>query len=469
MEPWQEKLRALLPRFRSGRVAEDKRKIGIPKHATQYGDRTESERLQLVIGLDFGTAFTKVVIAERRRAYAVPFNDHSERGNPYLLPDVLTVNEDGHVQLGHVAGGRQFSNLKMPILRGDATPEDLGVVTAYLALVLQEARSWFMNKHQGAYSRFSLDWNINIGLPSVHYQNNVLVDTYRGLVQAAWVASTQAGAVTLAQDNHSDGDGQELPEHAVGAFPEFAAQINGYVRSAMRRSDLHMLMDVGAGTVDMAVFNVHQKEGDDVFPIFSSRVKSLGVRMLQQHRIQELNKQLDPVSLDGASDAQVRKALRVTSRILKEVDQPFRSQIAWQARDVVKLAKLKYPGSARWQDGVTFFLCGGGAKVDFYKQLVQQMDNTGIPCPLDRLSILTPDRLEAPGISRDEYDRLSVAYGLSFDQFEIGEITPANQIENIDNSDASELVGGAICSACKGTGGAMANSCRRCGGSGWIP
>jgi hypothetical protein len=41
----------------------------------------------------------------------------------------------------------------------------------------------------------------------------------------------------------------------------------------------------------------------------------------------------------------------------------------------------------------------------------------------------------APRLNPDEYDRLSVAYGLSFDAFDIGQIIKSNEISDIDNDD----------------------------------
>ena len=39
--------------------------------------KDNSRRIRMVIGLDFGTSFSKVVIGESRVRYAVPFYDHT--------------------------------------------------------------------------------------------------------------------------------------------------------------------------------------------------------------------------------------------------------------------------------------------------------------------------------------------------------------------------------------------------------
>lgn len=442
----------------------------VPAHCTQYpGTADGNERIQLVIGLDFGTAYTKVVVGERRRAYAVPFTGVSHQSNPYLLPGVLTVADDGRAKLGTEGSGRQASDLKMRILDGDTGDETLSLTVAFLALALRHARGWFLNTYRNTYEHYFIDWNVNVGLPTAHYQSEALVNFYQQLVKSAWHASTRPGPVNLelACDSFAD-DENALPEHAIGTFPEFAAQINGYVRSPMRRSDVHLLMDVGAGTVDVAAFNVHQNDDDDVFPILGSRVEQLGARVLDEHRAKHGSQLGRHHDAENATDAEVCAQLGITTDELRDIDLPIRSAVLNQVREVVRMAKRKYPKSPHWTTGVPFFLCGGGARVGLYKKLAERMVHDSAPCPLVKLGIPVPERLVAGEIGADEYDRLSVAYGLSFDQFEIGQIVPTEQIEDLEGQPRPIEGSGIQCIACNGTGGMMANSCTVCGGSGWL-
>lgn len=477
MESWKEKLIAKFASKPQSKTlaAESANAIQpkVPAYCTQYpGPIDGRETIQLVIGLDFGTAYTKVVIGERRRAYAVPFPELCHNGNPYLLPGVLTVAEDGRVRLGANDSGRRVSNLKMRILDGDTGDETLSIAVSFIALVLQHARGWFMNTHRQTYERYNLDWNVNVGLPTAHYQDEPLADFYRQIVMAAWHASTRTEPLDIdaACNSFADDEGV-LAQHAVGTFPEFAAQINGYVRSPMRRSDLHLLMDVGAGTVDVAMFNVHQKDGDDVFPVFAGIVKHLGVRMLLKHRVEKAGRDRadrDTRHIEDVPDVYAARALGVTIDELRMVDKPFRAAVFAQVRNVVRLTKPKYPRSPHWREGVPFFLCGGGAHAELYARLAELMAQDSAPCPLVRLELPRPDRLVADRIDDADYDRLSVAYGLSFDQFEVGQIVLPNNIEDLEGQSELGHVRGAQCPACNGSGGYMANSCGQCGGSGWI-
>lgn len=61
-------------------------------------------------------------------------------------------------------------------------------------------------------------------------------------------------------------------------FPEFVAQVAVYARSPQRQDGLHLLVDCGAGTLDIATFNVGRQPGtnEDIYPILQSEVAPLG-------------------------------------------------------------------------------------------------------------------------------------------------------------------------------------------------
>ena len=86
---------------------------GIPENADQFesnADQFESNNdshsLDVVIGLDFGTSSTKVVVQvphyPRKPAFAIPFGPYAHKGedvSDYLLPTRLAVNRDDHCNL----------------------------------------------------------------------------------------------------------------------------------------------------------------------------------------------------------------------------------------------------------------------------------------------------------------------------------------------------------------------------------
>jgi hypothetical protein len=69
-----------------------------------------------------------------------------------------------------------------------------------------------------------------------------------------------------------------------------------------------------------------------------------------------------------------------------------------------------------------FLLCGGGRSLDLYKLFAQRVNapNSGTRLRLRVIELARPSDLEPRRIGKDQYHRLSVAYGLSF--YDIGKV-----------------------------------------------
>ena len=74
-------------------------------------ENTNAKTQELVIGLDFGTAFTKVVVGETTYAHAISFGS-----NDCLLPSILHVDLAGRCFLTATDDSEVCSDLKLPLL-----------------------------------------------------------------------------------------------------------------------------------------------------------------------------------------------------------------------------------------------------------------------------------------------------------------------------------------------------------------
>src|SRR3972149_12205112 len=64
---------------------------------TQFPDSSEHRSNDIIIGFDFGTSTTKVVIRDpfASRSFAIPFlGQNNLNSNSYLLPTRLSINDD---------------------------------------------------------------------------------------------------------------------------------------------------------------------------------------------------------------------------------------------------------------------------------------------------------------------------------------------------------------------------------------
>jgi hypothetical protein len=416
-------------------------------HRTQLHDGNNNlPRIQLILGIDFGTAFTKIVIAETRVRYAVPVGDINGYSG-FCLPCSLYSDSKGNILFKSNSRCKtKLSNLKMPLIEGCYSHQDLESITAYLAKVMQSVRAWFFEKYASVYKGKLLDWNINIGLPTENFHDTKMVGLYQRVVGAAWHLSTQDSEITLDGAlsslnliyEHTFSEFEEFEEFGrlihpdqINCFPEFVALVSGYVRSPQREKDLHALVDVGAGTADVTVFNVHRDSFDeDIYPIFAKNIGSLGTYFLLQHRNTLLNSraEIDPTA-PVPDDQTFSARFDMDEDNLAEIDKDFCTKFRTLVAKELRKVKIKrYPRSPRWKEGVPCFLCGGGGNVSLYRKVLEQLTAPDFQFRIKLCELPNPADLEGLDNSVHSFDRLLVAYGLSNDPFDIGKIIKSQDV-----------------------------------------
>ena len=418
------------------------------------GKHPNDER-QIVLGLDFGTSSVKAVIGDAAlgKAFAVPFRLATDIQR-YLLPARL-FESSGKFSL--TEGEHIHRDLKLALI---ANPNDQLLrrrVTAFLALVICHARNWLLTEHREIYQRTRLFWKVSIGLPAAHHLDDRLHQTFSEIANLAWLTSlaqavnikaiADAGMRWKALCDCPEGASRD-EEVDVSVVPEIAAQIYGFVKSSRfnrNAPNIYLMVDVGAGSVDSSLFHVKPSRGKWDFEFFTSVVEPLGVMNLHRHRVQWWEEQLvqHPSGERFAEQlAQVKYATDRTTGLPERYSEYFhgitvktsgggdpdifffRKKVALQVRSQTYYRAWKDGLLTQNQlDGVPTFYCGGGMRMNFYDNLRHELRS--MPgcswLKADPRRIELPDNLEAPGVKRADYDRLSVAYGLSF--LEVGKIT----------------------------------------------
>lgn len=426
----------------------------IESEKTQVTDvASDASPIQIIVGLDFGTSFTKVVIGEgepRRIRYAVPFREFSLPDNPYLLPSAISVQGvDGRCVLGVSEHGTQvFDDLKMPLIDRNFGEQIQLRAIAFLALVFRHVRGWFFSTHGQIYRNREIQWFVNIGLPTDSFDDNDLKKVFLRITRTAWHSSAVRGPISFAncaavlgvsyrqikQSTGRDSD-RLLPDDRINAFPEFAAQLTGYTRSPRHQTDLHAMIDVGGGTVDVTVFNVLQRQGEELFPIFARAVQPLGPRYLVRHRFKALglhdNREISPFE-DLPSDTEFANRVRTSVLRVAEIDRSFQRKIReCIGGQLLHTKQYRHPESKHWISGLPTFFCGGATSSGFYSKLLDTFREEGHPLRLVSADLPEPEDLEADLSKGTPYNRLALAYGLSFDPFNIGEIIRMKEIDDM--------------------------------------
>jgi hypothetical protein len=426
---------------------------GIAKQLTT----SPSDEADIVLGLDFGTAVVKAVIQDHTsgRAFAVPFT--ADIGDEYFLPSRLF---DAKVGYSLDVGLTQSTDMKLALMECPARlpVQEFDEACAFLALVIRHCRGWFLSRYGALYANHALNWSINLGLPARTYENQSIVKLFR---RVGWAAANLAAdskcanicrdALTTYRQLSLMAYGNEFEEEGLGDFeflpsdvdviPEIAAQVYGFVKSASWdhiRQPRFLLVDIGAGTVDSAFFAVRPSDQEGFrFVFYSADVKPLGVLNLHRSR-------LDWLKAAEITDRTVRSKVH---GYLGSIGCPKGSwsRIPEHVQDYLPDAMFSIPNRAaevdysfffgqllpqvagcfvqgkveqqlHWADlaKTPIFVCGGGSRMQFFRAIPNEL-NKLMRCAgsVEIQPLPIPPRFVAPGLSDADYDRLSVAYGLS--------------------------------------------------------
>lgn len=420
---------------------------------------------ELVIGIDFGTSCTKVVIGDRgaSKAYAVPFLE-SLGVSAYLLPSRL-FESNGIFSLSD--GMDVHRDLKLLFLANPQSEHLRESLVGFLSLVLRRCRAWLFTSHAEMLVNRNILWKLVLGRAIDREQNDQVGKLMAEILHAAWVVAGNEGNIDRPSCRRELANQRvgvvarekDIPE--VSIVPELAAQIYGFVNSLQfdrRAKNFYLFIDVGAGTVDVSLFRVKPNEyGTWDFSLFTSVVEPNGAMNLHRARMDWWHQLLlkfpgtQSEALLNRIDA-IKSPTEQTQPIPEKYtgyfkglqvqlsggerspdDMFYLNRLVRQVRGqgIHRTVQSKIVGQIDL-DQLPFFLCGGGARLPLYKNIATALNHP--PefkwLKAHRRELGIPDELEAPGLAQIDYDRLSVAFGLSF--VDVGTVAVAQAMPKIE-------------------------------------
>ncbi len=411
-----------------------------------------SNAADFIIGLDFGTSTTKVVLRDCQRAVAFPvrFLEGADGIDVFLLRS--SVYRSGSIYSLY-SGQRRIRDLKLRLLHAgkNEVDEAFDDCCGYLALVIRRSRAWLFTAHGKEYSQHALEWKLNLGIAARSYEDEEIVLRFRRM---AWVAANVAALPTADitiediqlirhQSKTAIPGSESIPDvefqaSQVDVVPEISAQLQGFMRSAhwdwMNRPVM-MLVDIGAGTVDVALFMVGLPTGKPpVLIFFGNRVEQNGVINLHRARVEWLEQgarvgnteptirdYLEQIRMPTDSPRPIPERVQDyipgyelefsgTDADAEFMKERYRRQVAGCISD----AKIQKRLTPRDLSQVPLLLCGGGSRMKYFAGIVDMINATpGWHVSVEKLSMPVPKELVETGVSLEEFDRLSVAFGLS--------------------------------------------------------
>ncbi len=424
--------------------------LAVDATVTRY--RSPRETVDLVVGLDFGTSSAKVVVRSpyfgRGNAVVVKWPDGEGR-DTFLLPTTLQSAESGGFQ---VPADADFSNrdLKVDLLDRPGSRDARALAAAYLAWVLRTSRQYVLDKQADVYGKYVIRWAVNLGIPSAGYDDDETRECFLAVGRAAWRLSLRREAPTMkdavAALLVSDPSDQDVLLEVV---PEIVAEVAGYARARERRDGLHVIVDVGASTIDVCGFVLHERQGDDRYELLTALVERLDVLEVHVKRLAKTeeagcrprpgvpSREAGPFAVipQRALDYVERPGVEIREALNKIDDEYLGDVTKALVKLFWRLRKLRDPLAPHWRDGLQVFVTGGGRGFDLVgragrnsedaiRQLAESVSlfrYRALSSTLDAWGDETP--------STDAMERLGVAYGLSFP--DIGSIRPPHKIDDV--------------------------------------
>lgn len=432
---------------------------------------------ELVLGLDFGSSSTKLVISDRAagKSFAVPVAG-AVGTRRFLLPTAIHECDDRYSLDGN---GTLHTGLKSDLL---ASPDNAGVrerAVAYLALVIRRARGWLFTTHESIYRDVPIFWTLSIGIPKQQGQIDRDTSLYKRLAAAAWrVAGAPApvttGNIVAAMQRNEGSQTDDTVE--VRVVPEIAAEIYGFVSSESfdpKGYNDFLIVDVGGKTLDASLFHARPERANSWnFHFYTSVVQPLGAIELHFARIgwwQELMRERsqDDQVMRLIADLEALKQTaifeeRIPARATDYVegveltqgaesgapDGSFRAHVRAVVRRKAYDSAFGVQLSDRQMSEVEYFLCGGGSRMDVYSKVIHAALTapSGSLFRANRRTLRVPADLEAPGLSESEYDRFAVAYGLSrLDRTRVIDVKPLPPRRRTGGSYQDRLISKEMC------------------------
>lgn len=423
-----------------------------------FGIRRVASVRRVQVGLDFGTSTTKVMYRElgvaEPRVRVLKF-DHGLSGYPdYCLPSVATFDRGANLYLGEAAvaqlsslgWGAGLSRLKMLIAgRADdrylerewhdrfqehvrvafadesaCSPEALAAT--FLGAVMLRIR----RQLQREFGSDNLDLIFNMCFPVDQWERTPVVMSFERVIAtaaelerdasgreapAAWLERAMTRLPEMVYD--ADDDSQR-----VFLMPEAVATAAGYITSIRRRSGIHAVVDIGAGTTDVSICLLTlAKRGGATTYWYAARSIPMGAA-----RIEGLLADLLSRTRPRVTQELIHGALANDGSLAKECGTVVQDELTRMWNGTVKAWSDAYGHDAResaWtREMVNVFLTGGGAQIPAARDVFARswMKNWGpYPCQM----IPTPETFDSR--STAAFHRLSVAFGLAAPLPELGE------------------------------------------------
>jgi hypothetical protein len=412
--------------------------------------RLNSNTIQLSVGLDFGTAFTKVVVRniqnERSEVFVASdkFQDQEHGATmPFLIPSTVYCGVDEN-DIEWICRYFWETSTEMPLLKlalheawseakentdtltpfqamAERTGEDIrgvaGLMTTFhLLSVLQEVANHFIQ----AYPETQKEIFVTMAIPVEDINNEETSQAFEECLNIAYSLTSWNHATNpliymtfaefktkvIAVDISKASDFCSL-------YPEVSANMVAHTRNRASREGLFQLVDVGAGTVDISFFSFLRNDGEPRLNNFVGKIDFCGsskIERLAYYKMPEEHRCILTLlhSKEGSGDDYDE----TYHLAIKESAQDLIDPVASLAHTSRLEMRSKLPSPRQLHETIVIFVGGGAQKTPYHDGIEQDWSHTNHP-GLEFTDVTPPTDLELK--EPVWFRRLTVAYGLSIE------------------------------------------------------
>jgi hypothetical protein len=300
----------------------------IPENSLKTAKR-QTRRLN--IGFDFGTSYTKAVIREHAATLSWPI----KFGQDYLLPSKVFLQHDKYSlnQMGDLR-----DRLKWRLMNSE---DDCTDTIAFIALALREIKKIFTTEIEPRYLEYHIEWSVNIGIPSI---TDEFEENYKKALYTAYsLAFSKETISKRAIQNHLLEKNANIKDQ-VYFYPEIFAEVYGYSKSPNRKDGLYFIFDIGATTLDAAIFNLFLRNYEEKISIFSAFVESYGTYRF----IEMVNDTGHLPQFATLTPFDNFPGNFLDDPVLLPVKEKFRNEVFQILKDLIIKARINYPTAHNW-------------------------------------------------------------------------------------------------------------------------
>lgn len=394
--------------------------------------------VNIIIGLDFGSSFTKVcyrLLGDRLdKKGVIEFSKNASEPQNVLLDSVVYATKDRrHISFYPFENSETLQFIKSDLTEQHKNPhlgdEVKELCAFFLGGVIGFARKYIeLNEAKLLAGKVAV-WILNIGIP-VDQNEPHLEDAYQEIAKVAVLRSNlilRLKATILLScwgKLYKASLSKDQDQMLVLLTSELLAEVVDVFEDPEVDQGISMIIDIGSATVDVAVVNLDRSSrfGYDLVYFVSAKVSLLGVDSLVKY----IDKSdVEKITGNTKYALMVEEYYQYLRNLLNELDidledmKHYGNSILSKFRGIIaetclKVKKTEVRSVLSRQDTIPIYLLGGGSIYHWYKEWPQdaytaRLERSNIPKFKYQRLTRTPQFSQ---ISSETFNRFRVASGL---------------------------------------------------------